>query len=229
MTIQDNYLKRARFWSQILKHCPGVRAIFLSGSLTQGRASKKSDIDFFIITQHGKIWTARFFVFIVLKLFRRIATESDHAGNICPNHFISDLDLEIREKDKYSAHLFAHNKPLYDADKYWINFMNVNKNWIQEHGYSFSRTTEPGLQDSSQSNTNSFGKDQSSVNEIKTGLGGKNKKKCNLFEQIFKKIQLKKIKSNPDYNLPGAMIILKDHELRFHPKPKNKHILRIRN
>jgi len=203
MTIQEKYLKRARFWSAILRHCPGVRAIFLSGSLAQGHATKKSDIDFFIITRHGQIWTARFFIFVVLKIFRRIATESNHSGKICPNHFISDIDLEIREQDKYAANLFSCNQPLYDINDYWTRFMLANKNWIQRCNYSFRHPHNP---DKIKVNSQ-YDKRNSYYN-------------TNFFcEKILKKIQMKKIKSNPDYHLSGAMIILEDYELRFHPKP----------
>jgi len=99
---------KAKFWARILGLLPSVRAIFLSGSVAQGRATDSSDIDFFIIARHGQIWTARFFVFLILKIFRQIRTSKNHAGKICPNHFITDTHLEIQEKDVYSANLFSH-------------------------------------------------------------------------------------------------------------------------
>ena len=208
MNSSQNYskkhLKKAFHWAKILGRCPGVTAIFLSGSIAQNKASKASDIDFFILTTPGLIWTARFSVFSVLKLFKQIATEKNHAGNICPNHFISTDSLEIKEQDAYSAKLFTHNLPLYDPQNIFPQFMHKNKNWIKKF-------------------------DQTFIHKIDANSGPKVEKqgkKLNFIqrniEKHLKKIQIQKIKRNKLYTIPGAKIVLEDTELRFHPRPKNK-------
>ncbi len=199
--LNKKYLKKARFWAWILGYLPGVRSVFLSGSVAQGRVSEGSDIDLFFITHHGQIWTGRFFVFFVLKLCRQIATDAHHAGQICPNHFITDKNLKIEEKDAYAAHLFAHNLPLHDPADLWAVFVKANKNWIKNFGEEFSH--------SPQNPNKKFKKKKAGFFAQKLELG-------------LKKIQIKKIKHNHQYFYPGAKIILKDTELRFHPKPKNK-------
>ena len=88
MTPQT-YLVRAKFWANFLGKLPGVAAIFLSGSMASGKATKKSDIDFFILAHPGKIWTARFFIFFVLKSMGKLSKPHHHEGQICPNHFIT--------------------------------------------------------------------------------------------------------------------------------------------
>ena len=200
--------KKAKKWAKILGKCPGVQAIFLSGSLPQGNATKDSDIDFFIIARHGRIWTARFFVFLILKLFRQIATDSDHAGKICPNHFISDQYLEIRERDAFAARLFTHNIPLYDPEGMWGEFLRVNAGWVREFGerFQFVPKTTPKCH----------------TVETRHGMSSCKEGKTNWFESFLKKIQIKKIKKNPEFKLPGAKIVLEDYELRFHPRPKNR-------
>ena len=45
-----------------------------------------------------------------------------------------------------------------------------------------------------------------------------------ILERLLRHVQIKKIKSNPDYQTPGACIILDDDELRFHPVRKNRGI-----
>ena len=194
---QYNYLKKAKFWAQILGKFPGVRAIFLSGSLAQKKGNKNADIDFFIIARHGQIWTARFFIFIVLKIFCQLAKEKNHAGKICPNHFISDQNLEIQEQDAYAAHLFSNNQPLYDPDNLFSLFIKTNKHWMKTFGII---PTIPIDLIPIQSRNNHY---------------------KNWFESFLKKIQINKIKKNPEYYFPEAKIVLSDTELRFHPKPKN--------
>ncbi len=196
----EKYFKKAHFWAGILSFCPGVRAIFLSGSVAQGRGAQSSDIDIFIIARYGQIWTARFFVFVILKCFSQLAKEHDHAGKVCPNHFITDKDLEIQEKDAYAANLFSHNVPLYDPGNLWGEFVKANEGWVKKFGKEFESR--------------------------KSKVESRKYRKANAFEmlleQILKKLQIKKIKSNPEYSISGAKIVLEDTELRFHPKPKNK-------
>ncbi|MCF7917995.1 nucleotidyltransferase domain-containing protein [Candidatus Gracilibacteria bacterium] len=197
-------LKKALFWANILGLAPGVKAIFLSGSVAQNRAKETSDIDFFLIAKDGQIWTARFFVFGILKFFWQMRTDDRHAGKICPNHFITDTHLQIREQDAYSANLFSHNIPLYDPCLLYKKFVQENEVWVHSFGEQFR--PHPGF--------------KTSPNP------GWECKKISFFwrwiESCLQYAQMEKIKRNHDYRLPGAKIILDDHELRFHPRPKNK-------
>ena len=197
--FSDHYYdKKARKWARFLGRLPGVVAIFLSGSLAQGKGTEKSDIDFFIITRPGRIWIARFFVFLILKCFGQLAKEHHHAGKICPNHFIISTHLEIREQDAYAAHLFSKVKPLYDPKNIYSIFMEENRHWMEK----LSTKKLP------------FDKNKRDRSEFINPKKG-------FLEKYLRNIQIKKIKRNPEYHLPGAKIILTDTELRFHPKPKN--------
>jgi len=196
---QDSFVKKAKLWSFLLGHLPGVLAIFLSGSVAQNKATQKSDIDFFVVARLGQIWTARFFVFSILKIFGQMRTNKRHAGKICPNHFITNKNLEITEKDAYSANLFSHIIPLYDPYCLHSEFIKINKNWIKKFGEKIVITE-----------TNKGRKKNSEAIPVSLFL-----------EKWLKFFQIKKVKSNPEYLILGSKIVLKDTELRFHPKPKN--------
>ncbi len=200
MNIDQKLLKKAEYWAKILGYIPSVRAIFLSGSLACGNAKKSSDIDLLIITRAGQIWTARFFVFIILKICRQLSKPDDHAEKICPNHFITDHSLEIEEKDAYAAQLFSHNIPLYDPLHLWVNFVDENKTWVELFNEKFQDTPEK-----------TFGPPQKQFRIQRS-----------FFENIFRSIQRKIIMRNPEYYYPGSKIIVNNNELRFHPEPKNK-------
>ena len=201
MKIDTLLLKKAEKWARILGKLPGVQAIFLSGSLASGKAKNSSDIDFLIIARSGQIWTARFFVFVVLKLCGQIAKPHNHKGQICPNHFITDHSLKIEEKDAYAAQLFCHNIPLYDPHELWRNFVDENKEWIESFGETLHEIPEKHFGPPSK---------KSQIHH-------------SLWETFFRKMQKKKIMKNPEYKPPGAKIVLNENELRFHPKPKNKY------
>lgn len=201
--IQEKLFEKARRWSVFLVFFPGVDTIFLSGSVAQGKARETSDIDFFIIAEKGRIFTACFFVKLVLKICFQLAfDEKNHAGKICPNHFITVDNLEIKEKDKYAAHLFAHNQFLAGDKRVWNNFVQANKEWINSFNESF----------------------QQPLFDIKIKFQNRHKPASFLkrkFESFFKKFQIRKINKNRQ-NLPvNAKIILEDEEIRFHPNPKN--------
>ena len=200
MDLDQRLLRKAYFWSKILGRLPGVRAVFLSGSVAQGLAKETSDIDILVVAKYRRIWVARFLIFSVLKFFEQIATEKDHAGKICPNHFITDHSLEIQEKDAYSAALFSCNIPLYDPDHVFPHLVAANEEWIKSFGERFFEPPAPGF-----------------------GLPKKTKNLPKLvIEILMKRLQIWKIKKNPDFQIPGAKIILSDTEIRFHPRPKSR-------
>lgn len=193
-------IKKAERWAPVLGRLPGVQAIFLSGSLACGTATKNSDIDILVIARAGQIWTARFYVFLILKLCGQLAKEDNHAAKICPNHFLTDHSLQIQEHDAYSAYLFSHLIPLYDPENIWPIFVEQNLEWIERFGEQFKNIPEK-----------LFGapRERHSI-------------KRSLSETFFEKLQISKIKKNPEYNTPGANIIINQYELRFHPKPHAK-------
>jgi predicted nucleotidyltransferase len=193
--------QKAHKWAQIIGRLPGVVAVFLSGSLAQGQAKSTSDIDFFIITVPGQIWTARFCTNLCLKLTFNLAKPAHHKARICPNHFITANNLEIAEQDAYSAHLFSQNRPLYDPSNLWPQFVEAN-DWVRAFGEKFPLMVE--------------------INGAAVSIPLQEKQNT-LFEKIVRWGQLKKIYRNPDFKRPGAKVILKDKELRFHPDPKNQY------
>lgn len=195
--------EKARLWAKKLGKCPGVAAIFLSGSLAQDRGNDQSDIDFFVIARPGQIWTARFFVFITLKLNKQLAKPHDHVGKICPNHFITSDHLKIVEKNAYSAHLFSHNQPLYDPYNLFPKFVEKNQ-WVQDFNETFPQV----------------GADYIGPQDFLRA--GDIPPLRRLIEQLLKKIQIFIVKGNPEYQTSGASIVLTDTELRFHPVPRSK-------
>ena len=190
---------KARFWARIFIHCPGVVGIFLSGSLATGDAKQSSDIDFFILTREGQIWTARLWVFLVLKLTRNLSKKNNHEQKICPNHFITHQHLEIREKDPYAAYLFAHNIPLADPYNLWTTFQKENS-WISDFGETWHSPA------------------QGQARAIRSAYTFER-----WIEYCLRTPQAHKIKHSAAYHSPRAKIILTDTELRFHPDPKNQY------
>ena len=198
MYFLQKYQAKAVFWARVLGHLPGVRSIFLSGSLAQGRGREDSDIDFFIVADTNRIWTARFFVFMVLKFSGQLAKPTRHAGKICPNHFVTVDALEIKEKDNYAAHMFSRNKPLWDPYGVFPHFAHANA-WVTQFGHRFEVLKTP-------------------LRPITYNL----KNNPDIFERLIGYLQIRKVERNLEYQYAGSKIVLLDNELRFHPVPKNR-------
>ncbi len=109
--------------SRVIRMFPFIRGIFVSGELSKGVASKKADIDFFILTAPNRVWITRtlFALFKRLFLFNRRKL-------FCYNHIRSVETLEIAERNIYTAMEVATIKPIYNTQLY-AEFIARNS-WI---------------------------------------------------------------------------------------------------
>lgn len=119
-------IKIARFFSTVISHFPYVRGVFLSGSISKGYLDEKADIDYFIITAPNRLWIAR----ILLVFFKKLFLLNSYKF-FCINYFISTENLEIEEKNIYTAIELATLIPTYGADVY--NELYESNKWIKQH------------------------------------------------------------------------------------------------
>lgn len=77
---------------------PFVKGVGISGSLSKGILHQDGDFDFFIITQHNRLWVARTLLILHKKLFLFNSRKF-----FCVNYFIDDKHLEIEEKNLFTA------------------------------------------------------------------------------------------------------------------------------
>lgn len=88
-------LRRARFFARLLGMLPFVRAIFVSNNLSYQNASEVSDIDFFILTAPGRLWTARFFGNSLVRLLGLAPTRDSKKDKLCLNFLVSGEHADI--------------------------------------------------------------------------------------------------------------------------------------
>ncbi len=123
-------LDKAYQMSAWIARFPYVRAVCLSGSISKNYMEEDSDIDYFVITQAGRLWVAR----TLLKLYRVIfLLNNDH--NFCVNYFIDEKHLEIEEQNLFTATELVTTIPSYNPDLY-SQFRTAN-NWSQTHYPNF--------------------------------------------------------------------------------------------
>ena len=100
-------MKTARRFSKLVSFFPFVRAVMLSGSISKNYMDEKSDIDYFIITEANRLWVVR----AALAAFRRVFLFNSHK-NLCTNYFVDVQNLEIREKNIFTAIELCTTKPM---------------------------------------------------------------------------------------------------------------------
>jgi predicted nucleotidyltransferase len=71
----------------IIERVPFVRAIALTGSLAENKATEQSDIDLFIQVREGTIWTTRALVTLAIESAGIRRTDAKIAGRICLNWY----------------------------------------------------------------------------------------------------------------------------------------------
>ncbi|MDI9255831.1 nucleotidyltransferase domain-containing protein [Flavobacterium sedimenticola] len=94
----DRALKKARKKARFIAKFPFVKAVGVSGSLSKGYYDSGSDIDFFVITQPGKLWLCRTFLMLYKKIFLLNSRKY-----FCINYFVAANQLEIEEKNRFTA------------------------------------------------------------------------------------------------------------------------------
>ncbi len=102
--------KMARVVAGIIKRFPFVRAVWVSGELSKNVASEHADIDFFIVTEPGRLWITRSMLILFKKVFLLNSRKF-----FCLNSFITTAHLESSARNIYQAIEIASLKPLYNA------------------------------------------------------------------------------------------------------------------
>jgi hypothetical protein len=84
--------------ARLIHRFPFVLSVSISGSCAKGVFPKDADVDFFIITQPGKLWLCR----TLLVLYKKIFRANSHRF-FCINYLIASDAREIPDKNLFTA------------------------------------------------------------------------------------------------------------------------------
>ncbi len=129
----DLYFIKALRISYLLRIIPTIKLIGISGGLALENASKKDDIDLFIIVRANTVWLSRFLILGVLSITgqrrKRQFSKRQAAGKICVNILVDENNLEQEFKDVYTAHELLQMKPLYQKEDIYSRYLEANL-WV---------------------------------------------------------------------------------------------------
>ena len=103
---------------KLITGMPFVRLVALSGSLAHLNASSDGDMDLFVITSPGRVWTV---TVVTLALARLRGWRK----RLCLNYVISERALWIAPADLFSANQIVHLRPITGSDAY-RRFLEAN-------------------------------------------------------------------------------------------------------
>lgn len=114
-------IAKAKEVGAFLVKFPYVRGIAISGSLSKNFADENSDIDFFIITEANRLWLGRTF----MHMFKKLTFLVGKQHNYCMNYYIDEAQLQIIEKNIYTAIEVATIIPV-EGDAVFESFYKAN-------------------------------------------------------------------------------------------------------
>lgn len=117
---------RARRYGIWLSRLPFVRMVALTGALAMRNAAHANDdVDYLLVTAPGRVWLARAFSILLVRLARLDGIE------LCPNYVVAESALEQQRRDLFIAHEVTQMIPLYGIDLYWQ--MRDRNRWVDAH------------------------------------------------------------------------------------------------
>jgi predicted nucleotidyltransferase len=201
-------LKIARKKASLIAKFPFVEAVGVSGSLSKEYYDNESDIDFFVITKPNKLWICRTLLMLYKKIFLLNSRKY-----FCVNYFISSNQMEIEEKNRFTATELKTLIPMQGKASF-AQFYKDNS-WVSDYFSKF----EPQINTIQDSNKPVFSRLLETIFE--TGIG-------TLTDGLLKVITLKKWKSKFHYmNEDDFKIALKTTKTvsKHHPSNFQKKVI----
>lgn len=137
--IAERKYRRAGRVASLLAAVPFIRMIAIANTLSLSNARDESDIDLFIIAQHGHLWLVRGICIMLLEFLRLRPTDVSQRDTICLSFFASTAQLNLSRLqlapsqdgvDIYLATWIAHCVPLYQHKAIYEDFYRANA-WIE--------------------------------------------------------------------------------------------------
>jgi hypothetical protein len=217
LIFSEENLKIARKAAKKIRSVPFVRAVFVCNKVASEQATTDSDVDFLIITEKNRIWLARFFVTLVLALFRLRRTDSRIQDKICLSFYLAADNLNlapwrVAEDDIHFAYWLNQMYPVYDPENYYSRFLEANA-WTGKYLPNIDRRYRTAFSNQVK-NTRAGSLWKKAWEKMWQGAYGK------VMDNQARQMQLAKMKmSGKDVERKGDKgVVIADNILKFHEK-----------
>lgn len=114
--------RRNRKYLVLLSKMPWVKYIGLTGANSFESCSEEDDLDLFIVTASNRLWLCYVLLVLLTKAMRKRET-------LCINYLVDEANLEIREKNHFTAIQIIQMIPVYDPVDLQQRLVRQNE-WI---------------------------------------------------------------------------------------------------
>jgi hypothetical protein len=98
--------RKARRYTWWAARMPFVRMVAVTGALAVDNIGAVPDIDLLVVARDGRVWLCRRALILCVRLARLFGDD------LCPNYIVSEADLELDQRDFYTAHELAQMVPV---------------------------------------------------------------------------------------------------------------------
>lgn len=193
--------------AKILRFAPFVRMLAVTGRLAMKNTQEKSDLDLMVVLKHGKIFTGRIIVTLIVHILGKRRHDGRIADRVCLNYFITTKSLEINLKDIYSSSEYSFILPIFGF-KIFRKFQMKNR-WIRNYKVNYGIDEIANLKMLKDIHLTKF------IRKI-----GERILSFDFIEKALKSWQINRISKNPKTHQPGSIIIANDESLIFLPEPQ---------
>jgi len=113
----------ARDYGRALGRLPFVRMVAMTGALAmRNAAADDDDLDYVLVTAPGRVWLARAFAIVLVRLAKRRGVV------VCPNYLLAESALAQDKHDLFVAHEVTQMVPIHGDAIY--NLMRAQNDWV---------------------------------------------------------------------------------------------------
>jgi hypothetical protein len=103
---------KARRYARWVSRLPYVRMVAVTGALSVHNVGELPDIDLLVVARPGRVWLCRRGLIGLVRIARMLGDD------LCPNYIIAETDLELDQRDFYTAHELTQMWPLHGVGIY---------------------------------------------------------------------------------------------------------------
>ncbi|HEY1037912.1 MAG TPA: nucleotidyltransferase domain-containing protein [Bacteroidia bacterium] len=127
-----NELQKSQKYTRLISRFPFVKAVCISGSLSKGVMETDGDVDYFIITEKGRLWICRSLLIAFKKLFLLNSRKY-----FCTNYFVDTENMVIPDKSIFTATEINYLKPV--CNELLVDKMRIENNWTEQFTPNYKR------------------------------------------------------------------------------------------